>query len=43
MREMALFKANIKRNIASQFYAGAVIVSVSIGLVSCQSMDIDMP
>jgi outer membrane protein assembly factor BamE (lipoprotein component of BamABCDE complex) len=40
---MALFIANIKQNIASQFYAGVVIVSVSAALVGCQSMEIDMP
>ncbi len=40
---MALFTANIKQNIASQLVAGVALVTISIGLAGCQSMDIAKP
>lgn len=42
-REMALFKANIKQNIASKLTGGVAIAVVAFGLAGCQSMEIDKP
>ena len=43
LREMALFRANIKQNIASKFVAGVALACLGVGLAGCQSFEIDKP
>ncbi len=40
---MALFKANIKRNIASQAVNGLLLAAITLSFVGCQSFEIDKP